>query len=314
MNTFLMCKDIKVYDVDNNIVLNELLLPGYMKIHSNNKAKFASWLKLRYSSNTNSFARKLKGVTFGQGNRLRIDKYTHALSLSDSYWLKQIDDEIKFKDVSPYYNNFWTGEGYYQGQSIPTLYVPGYLNKYWVNSNTLCKTGENVLIEVECSRVCRECGIPVNDIIQKDDNSILIKNITNTKYMLEQADQSGLIDPDNFDNTDIIKYFGIKGLQMIVIDAIFGNGDRHAGNFGWLRDTDTGEYVCMAPLYDFDHALDSKLKIDILIRDAIEASLIKNEYTVEALRIANKVIQLDTIETFRLRAFSLIEQINKNIG
>ena len=43
---------------------------------------------------------------------------------------------------------------------------------------------------------------------------------------------------------------------MIIIDAVIGNGDRHAGNFGWLRNTDTGEYVSMAPLYDFDHALD----------------------------------------------------------
>lgn len=37
---------------------------------------------------------------------------------------------------------------------------------------------------------------------------------------------------------------------MIIIDAVIGNGDRHAGNFGWLRNTDTGEYVSMAPLYD----------------------------------------------------------------
>ena len=42
---------------------------------------------------------------------------------------------------------------------------------------------------------------------------------------------------------------------MLVIDAIVGNGDRHAGNFAWLRDTDTGQYVCMSPLYDFDHEL-----------------------------------------------------------
>ena len=57
---------------------------------------------------------------------------------------------------------------------------------------------------------------------------------------------------------------------MLIIDAIIGNGDRHAGNFGWIRNTDTGEYVCMAPLYDFDHALDSTLESDRLLTDAVK--------------------------------------------
>lgn len=32
--------------------------------------------------------------------------------------------------------------------------------------------------------------------------------------MLEQADQSGLIDPDDFANTNIIKHFGLSGIQI----------------------------------------------------------------------------------------------------
>ena len=66
--------------------------------------------------------------------------------------------------------------------------------------------------------------------------------------MLEQADQSGRLDPDDFDEQTIIDLFGKGGAQMLIIDAIIGNGDRHAGNFGWMRDADTGAYVGMAPL------------------------------------------------------------------
>lgn len=53
--------------------------------------------------------------------------------------------------------------------------------------------------------------------------------------MLEQADQSGRLDPEDFDEQTIIDLFGKAGAQMLIIDAIIGNGDRHAGNFGWLR-------------------------------------------------------------------------------
>lgn len=56
-------------------------------------------MKFRYSSGTNTIARKLKGITFGQGARMRINRETRALSLSDCYWLKDEADAIKFADL-----------------------------------------------------------------------------------------------------------------------------------------------------------------------------------------------------------------------
>lgn len=38
--------------------------------------------------------------------------------------------------------------------------------------------------------------------------------------------------------------------DMMIFDAIIGNRDRHLGNFGYLRDNDTGEYIKPAPLFD----------------------------------------------------------------
>ena len=37
---------------------------------------------------------------------------------------------------------------------------------------------------------------------------------------------------------------------MTVFDSIINNTDRNLGNFGLLRDTDTGEFICMAPIFD----------------------------------------------------------------
>lgn len=310
MQNLLMCKNNIVYNIDTDKVLNIKLLPGYIKVYTDEKSRFKHWLKLRYSSNTNSLARQLKGITFGQGNRTTINRETHSLSLIDTYWLKKSDENILFEDISPYYNSFWTGYGLYSGQPIPTLYVPGYLDKCWINSSTLYKKGEEALIEAECSRLCKYLGIRVADIqITPDKSGILVSNITSPKYMLEQADQSGLIDPDDFDSQDIIKHFGLEGYQMILLDAIIGNGDRHTGNFGWLRDTDTGDYVCMAPLYDFDHALDATGDKDILIREAVTLAKSNKVFYNTALKLASSTLKLNTHKVFIARASSILSKL-----
>ena len=304
-----MCKNKYVYNIDNGVVYNSSLLPGYM-MKNPCKETFKKWLKLRYSSNTNTLARQLKGVVFGQGNRVIIDKATHILSLSDCYWAKEDDDVVTFEEVSPYYNNFWTGKGSYdisKGGAIPTLYVGGYLTKEWVSSKHLCKFGSNLDVEVEVSRLCRLCSIPVC-YVESIEGGVRILNFTNTELMLEQADQSDRVDPDDFDEHTLIELFGIFGVQMIIIDAVIGNGDRHAGNFGWLRDANTGAYLSPAPLYDFDHALDSKSSLDRLIKDAVIATR-DFGYMEEAQRICS-IIAVSTInDIFRMRALKLNELI-----
>lgn len=257
-----MCKNNIVYNIDTDKVFNTKLLPGYIRVYTDEKSRFKYWLKLRYSSNTNSLARQLKGITFGQGSRTTINRETHSLSLIDTYWLKKSDENILFEDISHYYNSFWTGQRFYIGQSIPTLYVPGYLNKCWTNSSTLYKKGEEALI-----------------------------------------------DPDDFDSQDIIKHFGLEGYQMILLDAIIGNGDRHEGNFGWLRDTDTSDYVCMAPLYDFDHALDATGDKDILIREAVTLAKSNKVFYNAALKLAGSTLKLNTHKVFIARASSILSKL-----
>lgn len=297
-----MCKDKKIYNTENEQIYDSHLLPGLM-LNNPCKETFKNWLKLRYSSNTNSIARQLKGVTFGQGNRIEINKNTYALSLSDCYWLKDEDDSTLFSQVSPYYNDFWKGINDYAGGSIPTLYVGGFLTKEWVNKDYLHKYGKETLIEAECSFLCNLCKIPVAQVTLIK-NGISIKNITNTNLMLEQGDQSGRLDPDDFSDKDIIDLFGLRGIQMLIIDAIVGNGDRHAGNFGWIRNTDTGQYISMAPLYDFDHALDTT-KTNDRLTDSIKHIDNKKEIS----RICNIVIENTTNNIFKNRAKTILHNI-----
>ncbi len=313
MTQILMCKDKAVYNIDTEEIYEQKLLPGYMQHKGADKTSFEHWQQLRYSSSTNTIARQFIDRNFEQKSRADIDKATYALSLSDCYWISN-KDIVRFRDISPYYQGFWNGQGDYLGGGIPTLYVCGYLSKEWVQKDILIKYGRQTLIEEECYRLCLLCDIPVNKVQVLDDKSgVRIWNITNPEVMLEQADQSGLINPNDFAEKEIIELFGLEGVRMLVIDAIVGNGDRHCGNFGWLRDTNNGEYLSMAPLYDFDHALDSTSEKDRLIKDLILQlrTLQKEIYTNEVIRICNKVLENTTHDVFKKRALTLYKEMTK---
>ena len=271
--------------------------PGILQKHPS-KETFSNWLLTRYSSSTNAFAHTPL-------SRETLNRETHIFNLSDCYWITD-DNTISFETASPYLNN-------YKDYAIPTLYTNGYLTKRWLSPTQLLKCGDNVEIEVECSHLTRLCHIPCAKVTYHSKNAILIENFTSKDIMLESIDISGRLDPDDFDETDILNLFGFDGFHMILLDAIFGNGDRHAGNFGYLRDSNTGEYLSMAPLYDFDHALDATGTTDNLLLDAINISKSNKRYKDEAIRISTIIASHTSNEVFRKRASYILQQLKELI-
>lgn len=303
----LMCKNVPVYNVDTETVLASNLLPGYMKKLPCAQT-FKEWMKIRYSAQSNSLARQMRGITFGQGNRLRINIETGALSLSDCYWLKYANSAKTFEQVSPYFKEYWVGVGEYTGGAIPTLYVGGALDKYWNSDGNLIKVGKGVENEVLAARLCELCKIDCSTINIMSDG-ICVKNFTNCNLMLEQADASGKFDSEDFTIFDIVQEFGIRGMEMLVIDAITANTDRHAGNFGFLRDANTGAYLGLSPLYDFDQILGSSTIYDILIRDIVRLLKQMSIYQQRALEIAQTAISSRLHSVFTERAKILIREL-----
>lgn len=304
----LYCKNEPCYDIEMNEVLNSKLIPFYI-LKDPSSSRFNQWMRLRYSTGSNTYARMLRGLTFGQGNREMINVQTYALSYSDCYWIKDKNDPTTFEDVSPYFTSFWVGRDYYPGGAIPTLYTPGYLSKEWRKSGKLFKKG-NLGIEIECIDLCKACGVSVeNGRIVED--GIELDNFTSKDVMLITAESSGRIDGENFTDDDVIREFGIDAVRMFTIDAIIGNGDRHAGNFGFLQDSNTGEMLGMSPLFDFDHALDdSKEEVSRYLLSTI-MSLNDPVYVDEVLRIVD--IACDSSNTiFAKRAQNLKDKILSN--
>lgn len=313
----LYCVNNPVYNIDTEEVYNKQLLPGYMRKNPN-KITFKTWLKMRYSSNTNSIARALKGISFGQGNRVSINRQTFALSLSDCYWIKDSGMLLRFEQVSPYYVDFWRGGCDYFGGSIPTLYVDGYMDKEWVNRDTLVKYGDGIFNEIKAIDACELCGINVVEAgVLKNSAGIdclAVNNMTSPRVMLETAEMSGMLDPDDFDENTILQLFKLTGVQMLTIDAIVGNGDRHAGNFGMFRDTETGNYLGQATLYDFDHAFDSNRSNDLLIRRLVDSIKNIKLFKSEAIRICNCIISKSNELVFVKRARTIKLKLGGVLG
>lgn len=79
----LYCKNKAVYDINKEKVLNKDLLPGLMRKNPCNHS-FNKWLMIRYSSTTNSLARRLKDISFGRSQRVSVNRFILMLSLSDN--------------------------------------------------------------------------------------------------------------------------------------------------------------------------------------------------------------------------------------
>ena len=249
-DVYLMCKDVSVYNITQNIVLNESLLPGCML---RGTMTYSQWMKTRYSAGSNVSARRLMLRAFGTDNHNRTLSVTRALSLSDCYWLKQRGEDISFGEVTPYLNKEWDGSGVFQGGSISTLFVNGAADKRWIDSQTLLKVGS--FKELEPYTLCGALGLQEYAAkARMSDEDLLVSNFTSAGAFLESMEQSGMVGEEDSALENAAELFQERAAALLVIDYLVEHDDRHWGNLGFMRDADTGKYLGMAPYYDFDWA------------------------------------------------------------
>jgi len=246
-NLLVMCKDTPVYDIEKKIVLSENLMPGCVL---RGTKSFAEWMQTRYSVGSNVSARRMMLRAFGEDSHSRETvELTRALSLSDCYWLKQKDENVRFDDVTPYFNKEWDGEGAFKGGSISTLFVNGASDKKWIDGKTLIKF--NSAKESAPYKLCGLIGIDRCASIELSGNDLLITNFTSPDRFLESMEQSGFTDGTN-SREKAVEIFGACATALFAIDYLTECDDRHWGNYGFIRNADTGKYESMAPYYDFD--------------------------------------------------------------
>jgi len=248
-----MCKDVAVYDITEYQILNESLLPGCMLKDVMN---FPQWMETRYSKETNFSSQRLMHRAFGESNHEHASSATGAFSLSDCYWLKRENENILFSEITPYIHKEWDGmeasgmQNEYIWGSLSNLFVSGKSDKCWIDAQTLLKV--NSFSEIEAYNLCAALGLDNVTEAHKTDEGLILSNFTSPDTFLESMEQFGTAD-ENTDRRDImIELFGERAVALFVVDYLIENTDRQMDDYGFLRSSTTGEYVAMAPCYDFD--------------------------------------------------------------
>ena len=206
----------------------------------------------------------------------------YGLSLSDQYWLDPAAAPLQWKEINFYDNPFSDDVGDLLFGKVPggdslDLVSPCNTSDGWLKKKWKIADGQRVLIkggsgmaqqepfnEVVASAICRRLGIPHVDyaLLWEDGKPYSVcANMTSDRQDLVNA-YALYTSAEKPEEVSAFDYFlarcetlGIPGArkflsQMIVLDFLLCNQDRHMGNFGAIRDAVTLEWLGMAPIYD----------------------------------------------------------------
>lgn len=276
---YLMCKDVPVmsfqltpFSTTKEKILNRDLLPEILVDYSG--AGLTNWLSNRSIDLTRSNARLLTKHMGTGMDALKTVIFNKALSLTDCYWIKSSEFET-FQELSLYNKNinidiFSMSLSGIQKSIIKApnteLTNIGSYEKAWTKIDEdwwLVKHGsiKNIFAELFTFFLARRLGLPVALYKLYDSKYITTKNFTNTSLSLEhyhslkyKFNNRDLDDVIIYDNLDMI-FLGDDYLNILLLDAIVCNPDRHEFNFGVLRDPNYGHIKGLAPNFDNNLAL-----------------------------------------------------------
>lgn len=225
-----------------------------------------------------------------------------GLSLSDHYWAKPCDSNIKWSEINFFQNEFSDDVGNalfgtldIEDLSELSVLSPDNTSDGWLKKKWIIEKGKRILIkggsgesqqepfnEVLASEICKRLGIPYteykiinegwdyysacNDFVDINSEFIPASRINSLKnysggpwdkysHFKETCKITGI---ENFDKIE-------KQLcSMLILDFIIANVDRHFGNFGFIRNPDSLEWIGLAPVFDSGSSLFYNLPSSIL--------------------------------------------------
>lgn len=206
---------------------------------------------------------------------------SHALSLIDTFWVKPVNSNLTWCDVSLYTHDFneviakTAFEGGLHGRELsttsPEYGTDGSFAKCWIRENG------NIKLLKRGSSGARNAGLePYSEFYATQ----IIKSFTDEFVPYDLRSVNGrvcsvcpiftseefgflpyaAIDKGNTTLRQVLKNMSRYGLdekakKMFVIDAVILNEDRHKNNFGFIINNKTQEIVDMAPLFDHNISL-----------------------------------------------------------
>ena len=234
-----------------------------------------TWLSDRAidAHRTNSRLLK-KALRIGSSDDLDAVLRVHAATITDTYWFCPEGETLSYADVQFRENQFAAlalkgdPDSFNKPYShTPELTNTGSFEKCWLQRDGswwMVKQGNELerFSEMFIYHLGRKLGFPMAEY-REEDGTVLSPDFTlGASVNYESAD--GIVGDDedyvrNFDafyamSPDLARQY----LEIIYMDALCFNMDRHTRNYGVLRDVDSGEILSMAPNFDNNIALFSR--------------------------------------------------------
>ena len=281
INFILMNKDVEilkfryVYE-DGDYYFEELDTYGILPISYED---INSWISTRRSPISR---RRLSGELSKNLTDLEYLQVTHAVSLNDTFWIKEERSDLTWSKVSPYTNKITDMQSHEMclGDNVsPEFSTNGVFPKCWINKSDgiyLIKGGsiENNYIEPLLEIAASE----VYNALCDDSVSYTIYNGCSTvtdKSLLFTDENIGIISLAQYarrtkmylrEIKEFMSNYSAESLEllrsMLVSDMVTMNTDRHLGNIGLYIENDTQKVVGMSKIYDYNKCLIPELAED----------------------------------------------------
>lgn len=241
-----------------------------------------TWLDTRKSSKHNAHLQKIMRQISCDDNEGFI-RTTHAATINDTFWMKSDCESLTWEQVSLYRNQFtetisrlaFEGVGLYAADfssTSPELACEGSFRKCFRKEKQRGTFGSDIFIykrgneygpglEPYCEMLSSEIAgiispdnyVPYRTVLLHDKLASRCNLFTNEQY--GYASFSKLMKAKSLQ--DVFDYFESIGAsqtfrEMLVVDSICFNKDRHAGNYGVLFNNDTLDIIGMAPVFDLN--------------------------------------------------------------
>lgn len=258
----------------------------------------SKWLKHRTIPKNRAYVHNFLSKCGLNLNRpINIIKVSKGLSLNDCYWVVEEGFDGKFADFNLYENRFsqilaliaFTGYGSSIRTSLascPEFTTNGMLPKCWRRERGQIKlfkggtsgasnTGYEPYSEFYAFQIAEIMGIkaiPYNLTKWKGELCSTCDIFTNKNYsflpvgrIITSGGMKAVREYYESLGDDFIKALD----DMIVLDALIFNTDRHFGNFGFLIDNNANKIVAPAPLFDHGNSLFNFAGRDDLTSDEV---------------------------------------------
>lgn len=265
-------------------------------------------VKKSYEKNNDKFLADLSDWFRGRGipswrdkldillHRLNVDRpeelidKSFGLSLSDQYWIKPYESNIKYDDINFFDHDFdsadfleatFTNNTFIVSNEAslktPNNTTDGMLKKTWIiedGKRFLLKGGyKNEVLqpfnEVLASEICKRLNFEhieyTIDIVKEKVVSKCVCFTTKDTEIIPahqiiygEIKNKTIMDYENY--IKILEKKGIKDARiklenMYILDFLIMNEDRHLNNFGIIRNANTLEWIDIAPIFDNGQSL-----------------------------------------------------------